>query len=92
MNALQALTLARENNLTGAALHPLLLLLEDSPLCPNQIAKRMRCHVANVTGLADRLEKDGWITRTPHPGDRRKHYLCPTEKAFEIFTPAIETP
>lgn len=36
-----------------------------------------------ITALADRLEKLGWLARTPHPTDRRSTLLKLTTKALE---------
>jgi DNA-binding MarR family transcriptional regulator len=34
-----------------------------------------------VTGLIDALEADGWVTRTPHPDDRRATIIAITPTA-----------
>jgi DNA-binding MarR family transcriptional regulator len=90
MTALQALTHARKHGITPAALHPLLALVEDSPLGPSELSRRIGSSRANMTGLIDRLVRDGWIERTENKQDRRQFVLIPTERAFEILTPAIE--
>lgn len=90
MTALNTMNLARQHGITASCLHPLLFLLDDSPLNPTQIAAMMHCNPANVTGLITRLEKDGWIIRLNCNEDRRMVRLMPSEKAYEIFTPAIE--
>lgn len=43
------------------------------PLSPSAIARRAGLHPATVTGILDRLERDGWITRERDPSatDRR---------------------
>jgi len=47
----------------------------DGPLPPNQIAERMILTRATVTGLVDSLERRGYVTREPHPSDRRMHLV-----------------
>jgi DNA-binding MarR family transcriptional regulator len=70
-------------------MHSLLVLLEDSPLTPSDIAKRTSTTPATVTGVMDRLVRDGWVTRLPQGKDRRKTPLSPTLKAYQFFTPAL---
>jgi DNA-binding MarR family transcriptional regulator len=40
--------------------------------------------------MVDRMVERGWADRLPSKGDRRKTYLIPSKKAFEIFTPMLE--
>lgn len=37
----------------------------------NKISEELWCDVSNITGVVDRLEKQGLVWRTPHPDDRR---------------------
>lgn len=90
MTALEALNTARQAGLTSACLHPLLALVEDSPLTPSEIANRCCMSTANIAGLIDRLEKNGWITIRRHDKDRRSRLIVPTEKAFNLLTPALD--
>lgn len=50
----------------------------------SQLAKR--CHLDNstITGVADRLEKAGYISREPFEGDRRVYKIVLQPKAYEI--------
>jgi DNA-binding MarR family transcriptional regulator len=41
------------------------------PLSPTALARRAGLHPATMTGILDRLERDGWITRDRDPVDRR---------------------
>ena len=43
------------------------------PLSPSALARRAGLHPATMTGILDRLERGGWITRDRDPGaaDRR---------------------
>ncbi len=36
-----------------------------------KMSGRLQVHPTSVTSLVDRLEKTGYVTRTPHPTDRR---------------------
>jgi DNA-binding MarR family transcriptional regulator len=41
------------------------------PITPGALARRSGLHPATVTGIIDRLEKNGWIARDQDPSDRR---------------------
>ena len=41
------------------------------PLTPSASAGRVGVHAATMTGILNRLETGGWITRTSAPDDRR---------------------
>src|SRR3954468_18005583 len=41
------------------------------PLSPSALARRAGLHPATMTGVLDRLERDGWIVRERDPSDRR---------------------
>jgi DNA-binding MarR family transcriptional regulator len=44
---------------------------ESGGLTPGQLADRLALTSGAVTALIDRLERLGWVTREPHPDDRR---------------------
>ncbi len=46
-------------------------LQEAGALTPGQLADRLALTSGAVTALVDRLERLGWVERTPHPSDRR---------------------
>ena len=47
------------------------LINRHGPLNPSALARRAGLHPATVTGILDRLERGGWITRERDPADRR---------------------
>jgi DNA-binding MarR family transcriptional regulator len=47
------------------------LIDRDGPLSPSELARRAGMHPATMTGILDRLERSGWVTRERHPDDRR---------------------
>ena len=47
------------------------LISRHGPLSPSTIARRTGLHAATVTGILDRLERDGWVARERDPEDRR---------------------
>jgi DNA-binding MarR family transcriptional regulator len=47
------------------------LIARHGPLSPSALAQRAGLHPATMTGILDRLERDGWVTRDRVPSDRR---------------------
>jgi DNA-binding MarR family transcriptional regulator len=43
----------------------------EGPLSPSSLARLTGQHPATLTGILDRLERDGWIARGRDPDDRR---------------------
>ena len=56
----------------------------DDPLPPNEIADRMILTRATITGLVDSLERRGYVTRGPHPSDRRMHLVQITPEGRRV--------
>jgi MarR family transcriptional regulator, organic hydroperoxide resistance regulator len=55
--------------------HVLHLLEPGRPLPMSRLADALSCDASNVTGLVDRLEAQGLVTRRPTPDDRRVKVL-----------------
>jgi DNA-binding MarR family transcriptional regulator len=47
------------------------LIDSHGPLSPSALARRAGLHPATITGILDRLERGGWVTRERDPSDRR---------------------
>src|SRR5512132_744628 len=47
------------------------LINRHGPLNPSALARRAGLHPATMTGILDRLERGGWVTRDRDPNDRR---------------------
>ncbi|MGI5167130.1 MarR family winged helix-turn-helix transcriptional regulator [Spirillospora sp. CA-253888] len=47
------------------------LLNRHGPLAPSALARTAGLHPATMTGILDRLQRGGWITRERDPDDRR---------------------
>jgi DNA-binding MarR family transcriptional regulator len=60
-------------DLTFARYEVLMLLYftEGGSLPLGKIGERLQVHPTSVTSLIDRLERDGYVERVPHPSDRR---------------------
>jgi DNA-binding MarR family transcriptional regulator len=58
-------------SLTPPQIHALLWLGEDGPLTMGELARRVAVTEKTVTGIVDRLERDGQLARERDPDDRR---------------------
>lgn len=58
-------------DLRDADLECLDLISRYGPIGPTALARRAGLHPATLTGVLDRLERGGWVVRTPNPSDRR---------------------
>ncbi|MCU1525055.1 MAG: Transcriptional regulator, MarR family [Microbacteriaceae bacterium] len=47
------------------------LIAQHGPLSPSALSRRAGLHPATMTGILDRLERNGWIARDREPSDRR---------------------
>lgn len=69
------------------------LLQEVPETTPRQLADRLGLTTGSVTTMLDRLENAGYLTRSPHPGDRRKLIVRATETALqraqELIVPLV---
>lgn len=63
--------------LKGTDLQCLDLIDRHGPLSPSSLARLAGLHPATMTGVIDRLERGGWITRERDPADRRGVVLQP---------------
>jgi DNA-binding MarR family transcriptional regulator len=59
------------------------LLQTYGPLTPRQLAEHTGLTSGTITGVIDRLESHGFVTRRPDPGDRRKVVVTPSAAAIQ---------
>jgi len=90
---LRGLLFAERRRFLGAAaqfdLHPaqagaLMQLDEHEGLPMHEIAARLACDSSNVTGIVDRLEARGLVTRRACERDRRVKHIVPTPLGLEV--------
>jgi DNA-binding MarR family transcriptional regulator len=76
-------SLARDG-LTTSRAHLLWELLQRGPTKQQVLAEALGVSARNVTGLVDALVAGGFVTREPHPGDRRATLVSFTEHGAGI--------
>ena len=59
------------------------LLQTYGPLTPRQLAEHTGLTSGTVTGVIDRLESHGFVTRGADPSDRRKVVVTPSMRAIQ---------
>lgn len=81
-----------EYNLTHGQFFMIVAIMEEDGLLPSELAEKTAQDRAAITGVLDRLEKDGWIERRPDEKDRRslRIFLTPygiqnRESVLKIF-------
>ena len=68
-------------------------LIQDGPLTPTELARRLGLTTAAMTTSIDRLTAVGHVTRSPNPADRRGILVVPAEasvgRAMGMLLPMI---
>ena len=61
------------------------VLMRDGAMSAKALGQRLGMHPATMTGILDKLEKSGWVTRERSPEDRRVVVIQPVrERVGEI--------
>jgi DNA-binding MarR family transcriptional regulator len=93
---------ARQQQLTGPQLETLKELEKEDALSLSTLSEKLRAQNSTVTGIVDRMERDGLVVRTRSKDDRRVVHLHLTRKGrdaaravpkapFEMFQQSIGT-
>lgn len=70
-----------ERGLTTARAEVLLVLHRHGrPMVQRELSQALHCTARHVTALVDVLQANGWVTRGPHPTDRRATLVTLTDK------------
>lgn len=73
-----------EANLSPPQVMALQLLEPETPTPMSDLAGLMHCDNSNVTGIVDRLEARGLVTRRPATHDRRIKHLLVTDEGAAV--------
>ncbi len=93
----QLVRAVRARDLAPHGLHPgqdvVVWLLGRHPdgLTVRAIAAQLGLDGPSVTRSLARLDRQGWFTRRPVPGDRRQVLIVPTRRAVELVGPVEES-
>ncbi len=85
---LHSRSLVQRYRLTGPQLIVLRAIADSRPSSVGEIARAVHLSQATVTGILDRLETRGLITRTRSPDDRRRVLVSLSPKAEETLRSA----
>ena len=80
--------LSKHFGLTGPQLIILRELFKAGEMSPGEVASSVSLSQATVTGITDRLEKRGLITKTKSEIDRRRVVIQPTEACRTLLAQA----
>jgi DNA-binding MarR family transcriptional regulator len=76
--------------LTTSQFFMLIALYEENGILISKLAEKVALDRATLTGLVDRLERDGLVKRTNDPNDRRAIKVYLTDKAEELRHDLLE--
>ena len=62
----------------------------DRAMTMSQLGKSLMVTGGNITGLTDRLAREGLVERIPHPSDRRSRVIGLSEKGRRMFETMAE--
>ncbi len=62
----------------------LIALYEEDGILITRLAEKVALDKSTLTGILDRLERDGFVTRLANPDDRRTLYVRLTERARSL--------
>lgn len=62
----------------------LIALYEEDDILISRLAEKVALDKSTLTGILDRLERDGFVNRVSKPEDRRSLYICLTAKAYSL--------
>jgi DNA-binding MarR family transcriptional regulator len=76
---------AQTIGLTRSQWSVLAFLLREDGVQQQRLAELMELTPITMTGLLDRLERDGWVERRPDPADRRAKRIFLTKKVLPVM-------
>lgn len=83
--------LTAEHGLSVPQWRLLRYILMNGPCNQSILADLLDVEPISVSRMIDRMEQSGWLTRQPHPDDRRARIIVPTDKARSVAPQARAT-
>ncbi|MGH9463969.1 MAG: MarR family winged helix-turn-helix transcriptional regulator [Vicinamibacteria bacterium] len=83
-------TIASRANISSTDMECLDLLAIEGPTTPGRLATRIGLTTGAVTMLIDRLERGGFVRRTPNPADRRSVIVEALPTGVQVLMPMFE--
>jgi len=71
-------------DITQTQIFTIMTLSEESPIRLSELRQKLHITAPTVTGIVDRLEKSGYVSRMPDPNDRRAIHVDLTPKGRAI--------
>lgn len=62
-----------------------LYMAGDAGLIQSELSSKIRVSRANISGLVERLEREGLVVRNNDPSDKRVFRVCLTNRAFALI-------
>jgi DNA-binding MarR family transcriptional regulator len=85
---------ARAHDMSLAELKAIDHIQAEGELTPSELVERLSLSSGAVTAVIDRLERGGWVDRSPHPSDRRSIVVRMSGQSIEagarIYLPYSE--
>lgn len=78
-----------EAGISLTQLSALSVLSQCGPMSPSELAARERVQPPSMTRVISALEETGYVTRTPHPTDRRQSVIALTDAGTEYIDAEI---
>jgi DNA-binding MarR family transcriptional regulator len=82
-------TLAKKAGLTAAESRCLGILFQREAITAGELARATGLTTGAITGIVDRLQKDGWLRREANPADRRSVLIraLPNRRREAVLSP-----
>ncbi|MEL6188721.1 MAG: MarR family transcriptional regulator [Myxococcota bacterium] len=68
----------------------LLAVYREEAVSQKRLASRLLVTKSNVTAMLERMEREGWVTRTPHPDDARSRCVSTTRLGRDLLKRGVE--
>lgn len=82
--------MAKDHGLTGGKWKVIVGLTVKDGINQKELAEMIFLEPPTLVPIIDRMEKDGWVQRTPDPEDRRSNRVFLTKKSKQIVEPIVE--